>query len=195
MFKKTALAVSMLVALGACTEDDDTTATDKFFNRISTYAVCQQIEDSCNTDTETSAEIVAASNDGKTLIYTDSPTESVGFVDITDPENPTGLGTVALTGEPTSVAVHGSYALVGVNTSADFINVSGELAVIDIATQTVLTSVPLSGQPDSIAVSPDGNYVAIVIENERDEDLGSGEPPQAPAGTLDYIQLSGTPDT
>jgi len=193
MFRKTALAVSMLAALGACTEDEDT--SDKFFNRISTYAVCQQIENSCNTDTETSAEIVAASNDGKTLIYTDSPTESVGFVDITDPENPTGLGTVTLTGEPTSVAVHGSHALVGVNTSADFINVSGELAVIDIATQTVLTSIPLSGQPDSVAVSPDGNYVAIVIENERDEDLGSGEPPQAPAGTLDYIQLSGTPDT
>ena len=30
------------------------------------------------------------------------------------------------------------------------------------------TTIDLGGQPDSIAVSPDGKYAAVVIENERD---------------------------
>lgn len=42
------------------------------FNRISTFKSCQQIDTSCNTNTETLAEIAAASADGNTIIYTDS---------------------------------------------------------------------------------------------------------------------------
>lgn len=162
----------------------------RFFNRVASFPVCSQIDPACNDDTETASEIVAASNDGNTLIYTDSPLEVVGFVDITDPANPAALGTLPLPGEPTSVAVVGGLALVGVNTSADFVNTSGELAVIDIATQTIVQSVTLGGQPDSVAVSPDGSYAAVVIENERDEDLGDGAPPQLPAGLLQIIDLA-----
>jgi len=162
------------------------------FNRIASFPVCLFIDPTCNDDTETASEIVAASEDGNTLIYTDSPLEVVGFVDITDPANPAGIDTVALAGEPTSVAVAGDYALVGVNTSPDFIDTSGELAVIDIATRTIVQSIMLGGQPDSVAVSPDGTYAAVVIENERDEDLGDGAPPQAPAGLLQVIDLAGS---
>ena len=36
-------------------------------------------------------------------------------------------------------------------------------------------------------------YAAIVIENERDEDLGDGAPPQLPAGYLSIVALSGDP--
>ena len=47
------------------------------------------------------------------------------------------------------------------------------------------------GQPDAVAVSPDGKYVAIAIENERDEDLEDGGLdgglPQLPAGFLVII--------
>jgi hypothetical protein len=32
----------------------------------------------------------------------------------------------------------------------------------------------LGGQPDSVAASPDGRYLAVAIENERDEDLDDG---------------------
>jgi hypothetical protein len=169
--------------------------SDKNFNRIAAYPVCKQIDASCNDDTTTAAEIVAASADGMTLIYTDSPAKQIGFVDIADPSKPTGLGTLALTGEPTSVAVKGAYALVGVNTSASFIEVSGELAVVDIASRGLVTSIDLGGQPDSVAVSPDGHYAVAVIENERDEDLGEGVPPQLPAGKLVIVDLSGAPDT
>ena len=169
--------------------------TAEKFNRISSYPVCAQIDVNCDTDTETAAEIVAVSSDGNTLIYSDSPGKQIAFVDITDPKVPAGLGVLTLSGEPTSVAVQGNYALVGVNTSSDFINVSGELAVIDIASRTLLNTLTLDGQPDSVAVSPDGAYAAIVIENERDEDLGDGEPPQAPAGTMNVVALSGNPDS
>lgn len=164
--------------------------TEKNFNRVATLPACMQIDATCNDDTETSAEIVAASSDGNTLIYTDSPTESIGFVDITDPENPAADGTLMMDGEPTSVAVKGDYALVGVNLSADFINVAGELTVVNIATQTAVRDIDLGGQPDSVAVSPDGNFAAVVIENERDEDLGDGAPPQLPAGSLVILDIS-----
>ncbi len=163
---------------------------EKHFNRIASFLVCSQIDVSCNTDTETAAEIVAASSDGLTLLYTDSPANQLGFVDITNPSDPQASGVLSLSGEPTSVAVKGAYALVGVNTSTDFINVGGHLEVVTITTQSSVRMIDLGGQPDSIAVSPDGNYAAVVIENERDEDLGDGAPPQLPAGNLVIVNIA-----
>ncbi|MGA0839856.1 MAG: esterase-like activity of phytase family protein, partial [Pseudomonadales bacterium] len=143
----------------------------------------------------TAAEIVAASEDGRTLIYTDSPGEQIGFVDITDPGNPLALGTLPTPGEPTSVAVAGRYALAAVDTSPDFLNPSGELLVIDIASGAEVRTLDLGGQPDSVAVSPDRRYAAIAIENQRDEDAGDGAPPQLPAGYLVVLSLQGEPAT
>lgn len=164
--------------------------TTQNFNRIASFAVCSQINTDCNDDTETSAEIVAASTDGLTLIYSDSPQEVIGFVDITQTNTPVALGTANLVGEPTSVSVLGDYAVVGVNTSVDFVNTSGVLEVFDINSQTSVASFDVGGQPDSVAVSPDGNYIAVVIENERDEDLADGIPPQLPAGMLVIVDAS-----
>ncbi|MET0066332.1 MAG: esterase-like activity of phytase family protein [Candidatus Thiodiazotropha sp.] len=160
------------------------------FNRIATFPVCSQIDVNCDTDLETVAEIVATSSDGITLVYTDSPQNQLGFVDITDPANPVAGGTLALAGEPTSVAVKGDYALAGVNTSDDYVNVSGHLQIVSIPGARAVRRIDLGGQPDSVAVSPDGNYAAVVIENERDEDLGDGVPPQAPAGYLVIVDIS-----
>ncbi len=182
-------------------EDDEVTETssvcspvgDKRFNRVASFLICSQIEPNCNDDTETVAEIVAVSDDGLMLIYTDSEQNSIGFVDFTDPTAPAGAGNVDVGGEPTSVAVRGDYAVVGVNTSADFVNVAGSLAVVDIATQAVVRTIDVGGQPDSVAVSDDDAYVAVVIENERDEDLGDGAPPQLPAGNLTIIDAVGDP--
>ena len=165
----------------------------KNFNRIAALPVCLQDDATCDSDDTTAAEIVAASTDGMTLIYTDSPATRVGFVDITDPSKPTVLGVLGLAGEPTSVAVKGDFALVGVNTAEDFINVSGTLDVINIASRSNVRSIDVGGQPDSVAVSPDGNYAVVVIENERDEDLGDGAPPQLPAGSIVIVTLTGEP--
>jgi DNA-binding beta-propeller fold protein YncE len=51
----------------------------------------------------------------------------------------------------------------------------------------VLASCDLGGQPDSVAVAPDGSFVAVAIENERDEDLGDGRVPQMPAGFVAIV--------
>ena len=174
------------------------------FERIATFFVCENT--SCNRDEveETVAEITAATEDGNTLIYSDSPMNVIGFVDITDPTTPTGLGTVALEGEPTSVAVAGKFALVAVNTSESYSNPSGHLAVFDIAAClssiggcTPVVKLDLRGQPDSVAVSPDRHYAAIAVENERDEDVVvdgvEGGLPQNPPGHLAVVRLNGAP--
>jgi hypothetical protein len=169
-----------------------TVNSDMNFNRVASFPVCSQLESNCDIDTETAAEIVAVSGDKNTLIYTDSPAETVGFIDITNSQSPVADGTLDLSGEPTSVAVKGNLALVGVNTtpSGDFVNVAGQLDVVDITTRQFVASIDLGGQPDSVAISPDGNYAAVVLENERDEDLGDGAPPQLPAGEFVIVDTS-----
>lgn len=208
-FRKSVIALAagaaLSLGLAACGSDDDAIVSpapgtdptapaapvERSFKRVASFPVCAQVGSSCEEDTATAAEIVAVSQDGNTLVYSNSPLGAIGFVDIADPASPAALGGLAMGGEPTSVAVRGPNALVAVNTSADFANPSGKLVVIDIATRTIVTELPLPGQPDSIAVSKDEAYVAIVIENERDEDLGTGEPPQLPAGSLVIVDASG----
>jgi len=159
------------------------------FNRIATFPVY------LNTDinNETVAEILDVSEDGMTVIYTDSQLEALGFIDISNPGDPQPLGTVDLAGEPTSVGVAGDYALAAINTSPSLTAPSGELQIVDIASQSIVRSMDLGGQPDAVAISPDGQYAAIAIENERDEDLGDGRPPQLPSGFLVIIDLTGGP--
>jgi hypothetical protein len=167
---------------------------DRAFQRIGTFPVYSNNADAADA---TVAEIVAVSENGETLIYTDGVGEAVGFVDITDPADPVGLGTLDVGGESTSVAVAGDYALVAVDTSDSFTDPSGKLVVVDLASQTVVTEIPLGGQPDSVKVSPDENYAAVVIENQRDEDVTvdgvEGGLPQGPAGLLQVVTLSGAP--
>lgn len=152
------------------------------FNRVSTFLVCSQLEPNCNIDTETSAEIAYTNKDGSVLVYTNSPAETLGFVDIADVAAPKGSGEVKLGGEPTSVTVKDNLALVAVNTSKDYVDVGGNLQVFDLASKEKKAELDLGGQPDSIAISPDGHYAIVAIENERDEDLNDGVIPQMPAG-------------
>jgi len=186
MFRRSAISLAvagaMTLSLSACNDSDSTPVStpnpSMNFNRVATFNVCSQVGASCESDDVTVAEIAAASEDGMTVIYTNSEKGEIGFVDITNPAAPVGIGHLDVGGEPTSVTVLGKYALVAVNTSADYVNTSGKLMVVDIATQTEVTSIDMGGQPDSVAHSPNGKYVAVAIENERDEDLGDGVPPQ-----------------
>ena len=195
----TAALSGLLVACGGGDGDPadlpSVSNPSKFFNRTATFAVCAQIGSSCEDSTPTAAEIVAASEDGMTLVYTNSLKGEVGFVDIVDPANPKPLGRLAMGGEPTSVTVLGAHALVAVNTSQSFTNPSGKLVVVDIAKRSVVTEIQLGGQPDSVARSKDGKYVAVVIENERDEGLNKGALPQAPSGYLTIVDTVGAPTT
>lgn len=185
-----ALAFGSFVAAPASADDSKQHDGDKHhFARIAVFSAFS------NTDIDTGsvAEIVAASTNGKTLVYTDSASENLGFVDIRDPAAPKAAGVLPMGGEPTSVAVVGPYALVAVNTSPSFIAPSGKLAVVDIKKQKIVTTIDLAGQPDSVAVSPSGRYAAVIIENERDEDLNDGALPQSPTGLLQIVDLLGNP--
>ena len=71
-----------------------------FFQRIATFSVYRNNEDITQ---ETVAEIVAATRNGRTLVYTDSKRGAIGLLDISYPHHPKPLGTVAVGGEPTSV--------------------------------------------------------------------------------------------
>lgn len=159
---------------------------DMNFNRIASFPVAENMPDA----EETSSEIIAATADGMTLVYTDSPAEVLGFIDITDPANPQAAGVLALDGEPTSVAVIGQTAFAGVNTSTDYINTSGHLLAVDVDSRETLGDCDLGGQPDSIAVAPDHSFIAVAIENERDEDLGDGRTGQMPAGFVTIVPLA-----
>lgn len=156
--------------------------TDKLFQHVSTFDVMAG-------NGSAVAEIVDASKDGTQLVYTDSDNEAIGFVDISNPAVPMGDGTLDVGGEPTSLAVLGDWVLVAVNTSDSFTNPSGKLVVVDRLARSIEAEYALGGQPDSIAISPDSAYAAIVIENERDEDLDDGLLPQAPSGALLIVDL------
>lgn len=152
------------------------------FNRVSTFATPDNMAEGEDSARVTSAEIISASPDGMTLIYTDSPLGVVGLIDITDPKAPKALGNIAVGGEPTTAKIIGGMAFAGVNTSADYINTSGKLVTIDLATKAITAECELGGQPDSVAAAKNGSFLAIAIENERDEDLNDGKIPQMPAG-------------
>ncbi|QDY70299.1 esterase-like activity of phytase family protein [Qingshengfaniella alkalisoli] len=160
------------------------------FNRIASFPVASNIADGEDVNQETSSEIIDVTEDGMTLVYTDSPLGVIGFVDIADASAPAPLGTLDLGGEPTAVAVIGTTAFVGVNTSDSYVEPSGKLVAVDVAAQSVLGECDLGGQPDSVAKSKDGAFVAVAIENERDEDLNDGEIPQMPAGELALVDVT-----
>jgi DNA-binding beta-propeller fold protein YncE len=173
------------------------------FHRLATYPVFENRPAGDAVEGATVAEISAVSEDGSTVVSTDAAARRIGFVDISDPGAPKGLGTLSLAelgsehDEPTSVAIVGQYVLVVVDTSGSFTEPSGRLDVVDLATRQRVRSLDLGGQPDSVAVTPDGAHAVVAIENQRDEDVtpGGGEEgdlPQLPAGFLQILDLPGT---
>lgn len=164
-------------------------AADMNFNRISSFATPLNMAAGEDQDRETSSEIIAVSDDGMRLVYTDSPLGVVGLIDISDPAAPKPLGNVEMGGEPTSATVIGNSAFVAVNTSEDYVAVGGKLLTVDIDTKAVTAECDLGGQPDSIAKAKDGSFLVVAIENERDEDLNDGVLPQMPAGEVAMIDI------
>ena len=139
---------------------------EKNFNRIASFPVVKNMAEGADTTRETSPEIIAATADGMTLVYTDSPLGVIGMIDISDPANPAPLGAMEVGGEPTSVGIVGDTAFVGVNTSESYTAPSGKLISVDIAGKAETGACDLGGQPDSVAIAPDGSFVAVAIENE-----------------------------
>ena len=184
MTRTLTLTSALALAAGAAS------AQEMSFARIASFPTFLNMAEGEDTARESSAEIVAATPDGMTLVYTDSPLGVIGIVDITDPANPQPGGNVALDGEPTAVAVVGNRAYVGVNTSESYTAPSGHLTGIDLATRAEVARCDLGGQPDSVAADAAGSLLAVAIENERDEDAGDGRVGQMPAGMLALVDLA-----
>ncbi|WP_101340493.1 esterase-like activity of phytase family protein [Cereibacter azotoformans] len=171
-------AMTSVVALGVALP----AAAEISFNRIASFATPRNMAEGEDRTRPSSAEIVSASEDGLTLVYTDSPLGAIGLIDITDPAAPQPLGTIAMGGEPTTAVILGQRVFAAVNTSESFTAPSGRLVSVDLASRTEVASCDLGGQPDSVAKAPDGSFLAIAIENERDEEVNDGALPQMPAG-------------
>ncbi|MFA6013010.1 MAG: esterase-like activity of phytase family protein [Desulfobacteraceae bacterium] len=176
-------AAGMALFLSGCDEQS------LFFRRTATLPVYESLPAGVDSATQTVAEIIATTPDGRTLVHTDSPGNDLVFLNITDPESPTVLGRTELTGEPTSVVVCGRYALAAVNTRESFTNPSGHVAVVDTKSRAIIGTFDVGGQPDSLALSPDKRYLAVVVENERNEEANDGIIPQLPAGYLGIFSL------
>lgn len=164
-------------------------AAGPYFERVATLPVYATLPEGTDPKTETSAEIITATPDGMTLIFTDSPGERIGFVDIADPTALKPLESLAMGGEPTSVTVVGATALAAVNTLESKTNPSGHVAVVDLAGKAVAAKCDVGGQPDSVAASADGRFLVVAVENERDEELNNGALPQLPAGHVAIFDL------
>lgn len=123
------------------------------------------------------AEIVDATPDGNTLLYTDSDQKEIGIIDITDPMRPNILSSIPVAGEPTSVSItpDGRYALAAVwlnkPEEGEFppdLNSHGALVVIDTQSKSQIGSIDIGFHPDSVKVTEiNGRTVAVIaIENE-----------------------------
>ncbi|WP_159604578.1 esterase-like activity of phytase family protein [Agromyces humi] len=199
----TAVAAASVVALGAVGAMPALAADEaSSFHRSATYPVFQNVPADVDPAAPTVAEISAVSKDGRTLVSTDALGRRIGFLDLTDPAAPVGLGTVSLAqlghadDQPTSVSIVGQYVLVVIDeTGGDVTAPRGRLDVLRLSDRERVASIDLGGQPDSIAISPDGKFAAIAIENQRDEDLEvggvEGGLPQAPGGFVQLVKLTG----
>ncbi|WP_157592568.1 hypothetical protein [Solirubrobacter soli] len=129
-------------------------------------------------------EIVDVSPDGRTLVST---LGEAGFawIDLTDPTAPKLLERQTPGGHITSVNVtpDGKYLLV---TAKSALGTGSYLAAYDMATHARLRSFAIPDGPDGVAISPDGRYAVIAIENETD---------RSTPGSLVIFTLDGPPAT
>lgn len=184
---RTSCLFALATALAASTA---TARADQNFDRVATFPVVNNLPADADRATATSSEIITASEDGNTLFYSDSPLGAIGFIDIADAKNPKAGGIVKIEGEPTSVTERAGKLFAGVNTSKLKTEPSGNLTIIDVASKKIDTTCDLGGQPDSVAMSKDGKFLAVAIENERDEDINDGAIPQLPSGNLKIVPVA-----
>ena len=131
------------------------------------------------------AEIVAATPNGLTLLYTSADAGAMGLVDITDPSRPTLLPRVDVrlggVGEPTSVAISpdGRYAVLALRMDDDVANARrGFLRIYDIRDPRLVKhvkDVSVGIGPDSLALAGSGKTLRAVVAIEDEETDAKGD--------------------
>lgn len=147
------------------------------------------------------AEIVTATPNGLTLLYTSADAGALGLVDITDPARPVLLPRVDVrlggVGEPTSVAISpdGRYAVVALRLDDDVTNPRrGFLRVYDVRNPRAVKHVKdlsVGIGPDSLALAGSGKTLRAVIAIEDEETDAKGDATlggQRPGG-IDVVGL------
>ena len=143
-----------LVAIAAPTSASRDDRGHRSFQHVGTFDVSRNGNEV--------AEIVDATKDGKQLVYTDSATGSVGFVDITNPVRPAAgrqpRRSAAL--PPASASPRSTRSSRSTPAPATSTTPPARSSVVDLATRAIVKTLPLGGQPDSVAISPDEKYAA-----------------------------------
>ena len=131
------------------------------------------------------AEIVAATPNGLTLLFTSADAGAMGLVDITDPGRPTLLPRVDVrlggVGEPTSVAISpdGRYAVLALRMDDDVANARrGFLRIYDIRDPRAVKhvkDVSVGIGPDSLALAGSGKTLRAVVAIEDEETDAKGD--------------------
>ncbi len=151
------------------------------------------------------AEIMAATPDGRKLLYTNAGDGNVGIVDLNKAAAPKLIAAIPVGGEPTSIAVtpDGKTAIAVVITSKREVGEQpvlspGKLVAIDIAAGKIASELSIGTHPDSIAlVALNGTLTAVVaIENEpvivNDEGMKLDEDAPGQEGDISepgYVQV------
>lgn len=111
----TAVTITALMVVGCSTDSQDDAAetpapetprasspidwdlpAGQRYHRTATYPVYLNKPAEDPVEAETVAEISTVTPDGNTVIYTDAAAKRIGFLDLRDPAQPVGLGTVSL---------------------------------------------------------------------------------------------------
>ena len=144
------------------------------------------------------AEIVTATPDGMRLFYTNASGEKVGILDISDPASPKGLGSISVSGEPTSAAisVDGRYLAVAVRNGDSLNNaIPGTLGIYDISLpdKTLhIGNITVGIGPDSLACTEiDGKMVVVIaIEDEESDEEGEATLGGKRPGRIDVVTVN-----
>lgn len=147
------------------------------------------------------AEIIAATPNGLTLVYTSADAGALGLVDITDPARPVTLPRINVrlgrVGEPTSVAVSpdGRFAVVAMRMEDDVNNPRrGFLRIYDIRDPRKVRhvkDVTVGIGPDSLALAGSGKTLRaiVAIEDEETDDKGDATLDGQRPGRIDVVGL------
>lgn len=131
------------------------------------------------------AEIITATPDGLTLVYTSADAGALGLVDISDPARPVTLPRLDVrlggVGEPTSVAItpDGRYAVVALRMDDDVANARrGFLRIYDIRQPRAVRHVKdllIGIGPDSLALAGSGKSLRAIVAIEDEETDAKGD--------------------